>query len=230
MKRISFFFFGKKTLIHFVLAFGGFISVLVGYCLLLSSIILQLLSFFVPFFRNTNLAKKFTRENKHDIFFYGTLKRGFHWNAKYLYSSQFVCQAKTCEKFPLVIGQCGVPYVLDERGKGNQIVGEIWRVSDETLQAMDEYEGLRKGYYSRKQIHASTFLDTGSSPHHGPSSSSSSSIPVFIYVKSSFDSSLLDLDFISEYTLEHQKNLYQPIRHIQVKQRRYLGLEYELGH
>jgi gamma-glutamylaminecyclotransferase len=64
--------------------------------------------------------------------------------------------AKTLECFPLVVGQSGVPYLLgDLPGKGKCVVGEIWKVNDETLLGLDEYEGVSKGYYCRKTIKVS---------------------------------------------------------------------------
>jgi hypothetical protein len=40
-------------------------------------------------------------------------------------------------RFPLVVGRCGVPYLLHdaEGGDGSfRVVGELWRVDEETLE------------------------------------------------------------------------------------------------
>jgi gamma-glutamylcyclotransferase (GGCT)/AIG2-like uncharacterized protein YtfP len=49
------------------------------------------------------------------LFVYGTLKRGFYWNSKYLhprFGAKFISEAMTVNKQALVIGDCGVPYLL----------------------------------------------------------------------------------------------------------------------
>jgi gamma-glutamylcyclotransferase (GGCT)/AIG2-like uncharacterized protein YtfP len=51
----------------------------------------------------------------HFLFIYGTLKRGFHWNSKYLHprlGARFIAEALTLNKHSLVVGDCGVPYLL----------------------------------------------------------------------------------------------------------------------
>jgi uncharacterized protein (DUF1810 family) len=58
----------------------------------------------------------------HLIFVYGTLKRGFHWNRKFLTFASYHSEARTVEAFPLVHGTSGVPYLLaDLPGKGNKV-------------------------------------------------------------------------------------------------------------
>ena len=48
------------------------------------------------------------------LFVYGTLQGGFHWNNKYLSRGGLLvsAEARTKDRFPLVIGNSGVPYVL----------------------------------------------------------------------------------------------------------------------
>lgn len=48
--------------------------------------------------------------------------------------------------YPLVVGESGVPYLLGDLpgNKGKQIKGEIWKVDEETLKGLDEYEGVTK--------------------------------------------------------------------------------------
>lgn len=130
----------------------------------------------------------------------------------------------------------------DHKGKGLNISGEVWAVSDETLKAMDDYEGLRKGYYSREKIPVTcsgvispigadnfpeSFARDTKSSH---SVAKTDEISVYIYFKTKSDPSLLEQEFLPAYTYELHKQVYKPIRHIQVKQRAYLGIDYELGH
>jgi gamma-glutamylcyclotransferase (GGCT)/AIG2-like uncharacterized protein YtfP len=46
------------------------------------------------------------------LFVYGTLKRGCHWHSKHLSDARFVCEATSTEPLRLVLGECGVPYLL----------------------------------------------------------------------------------------------------------------------
>lgn len=81
-----------------------------------------------------------TNENSNLLFVYGTLREGYHWNSKFLSSSRKVNDAITDLKYPLVVGQSCVPYLLgDLPDTGNQIIGEVWEVDDVTLQNLDEY-------------------------------------------------------------------------------------------
>jgi len=197
------------------------------------------------------------------IFVYGTLKRGFHWNHKFLSRSSFVTRAITEQPYPLVVGESGVPYLLGDAelvGKGQRILGEVWRIDDETLIGLDEYEGTRrtcnvltlgliilltvscsrslarstgvpKGYYDRRAITVCCLpereqdeeqeqqhtggVDEGVQQLHG----------VFVYVKAQPSPELWSGPFLSEYTLELHRQQYSAIRHIQVKQQKYLGMQ-----
>lgn len=105
------------------------------------------------------------------VFMYGTLKRGFQWNQKYLHQrpepgttvpySRFVSTAITKNKHVLLIGDCGVPYLslwpslhdsVDIDNECGHIVGELWAVSSECLRNLDAYEGTEKGYYRRDEV------------------------------------------------------------------------------
>jgi len=98
------------------------------------------------------------------IFVYGTLKRGFTNYERYLGvavasgGATFVGEGMTSEPFPLVIRPahmppttCG-PVLMDqaEGHEGNQIIGEVFRVDDRCLEAMDVLEGVKSGYYYKR--------------------------------------------------------------------------------
>ena len=82
------------------------------------------------------------RDDKQLIFFYGTLKRGFHNYNLYLHptaatysgASSFVASAYTKDPFTLTVGDHGVPYMLDglEEGATN-VKGELFRVDKEKV-------------------------------------------------------------------------------------------------
>jgi len=67
------------------------------------------------------------------LFVYGTLKRGFHWHHKYMFDAEWVGEACTVASWRLVVGDCGVPYLVDS-GDGAVIRGQLWLVTDARLQ------------------------------------------------------------------------------------------------
>jgi gamma-glutamylcyclotransferase (GGCT)/AIG2-like uncharacterized protein YtfP len=77
------------------------------------------------------------------LFVYGTLKRGFHWHKKFLYNAWFISEAVTCEPHALVVGESGVPYMLQGVEGGKQVKGEVFLIDDEILAGLDDYEGVR---------------------------------------------------------------------------------------
>lgn len=162
-------------------------------------------------------------EKKHVLFVYGTLKRNCHWHAKYMTGAQFLGEATTTEPRPLVIGQCGVPYLLNlpQDKDAKPVCGELWRLSNEMLNGIDDYEGIKKGHYSREEI--------GIVREEGCILDGAFSCKAYCYFyavkpgESDVEESLLSATRISKYTVEEQESLYKPIHHIQVKQLQYLG-------
>jgi gamma-glutamylcyclotransferase (GGCT)/AIG2-like uncharacterized protein YtfP len=182
------------------------------------------------------------------VFVYGTLKRGFQWNEKYLASrvgGLFVSGAVTLPPMSLVVGDCGVPYVL---GDGQQatdasasaptpapapipapapvpasdaqpVVGELWRVTAACLRNLDDYEGLSKGYYSRQTIQVSLTAIAGG----GDKEQAAATQAAFIYVLTDCPAELRARAKLAEYTIELHKSLYHATQHIQIKQKKYYG-------
>lgn len=85
----------------------------------------------------------------HDVFVYGTLKRGFP-NFEYnMLGARYVGRYRTVDAFPLVVGGLWhSPYLIDEPGQGHQVIGELFAVSDAHLPRLDELESvhLPNGY------------------------------------------------------------------------------------
>ena len=108
------------------------------------------------------------------------------------------------------MGECGVPYLLgDQDDVGHHVFGEIYQVDQQLLDGMDDYEGVTKQYYERREIK----VTTPSGEHH----------LVWVYLLPTSDEYLRSLTPIAEYTLDLHDRLYSPIRHIQIKQQKYLG-------
>ena len=161
----------------------------------------------------------------HVLFVYGTLKRGFHWNHKYLSrGGKFIARAKTVDKYPLIMGDCCVPYVIDYDNDDNKdeigeyILGELWHIDYETLSGLDEYEGVTKGHYKRKTINVVILIDDDDD---------GKIIEADLYMKADVDNiDFSNEELMNEYSLQFHKKYYSPIKHIQVKQLKYLSEDF----
>ena len=80
---------------------------------------------------------------------YGTLKKGNSNYYNYLMSAEFVGSGKTKDKYPMIIA--GLPYLIEERGKGFNVEVDVFKVSDSKLRDLDALEGHPK-WYRRKQV------------------------------------------------------------------------------
>jgi gamma-glutamylcyclotransferase (GGCT)/AIG2-like uncharacterized protein YtfP len=80
---------------------------------------------------------------------YGTLKKGYNNYYNYLMSAKYIAKGKTKEKYPLIIS--GLPYLIEDIGKGHQVEVDVFKVSDSKLKDLDILEGHPK-WYRRKQV------------------------------------------------------------------------------
>lgn len=84
---------------------------------------------------------------KHNLFTYGTLKRGFS-NNHLLESSKYAGTAKTLGKYSLY--ESGIPFVF--KGEAvSHIYGELYLVDELTLKIIDRLEGHPE-WYRRKEV------------------------------------------------------------------------------
>ncbi|CAA7406631.1 unnamed protein product [Spirodela intermedia] len=88
------------------------------------------------------------------VFTYGTLKQGFsnHGLVQEMIRSgeaSYVGVYRTAERYPLVCGPYRVPFLLNIRGKGQQVWGELYAVTESGIARMDELEGTSRGHYER---------------------------------------------------------------------------------
>ena len=88
------------------------------------------------------------------VFVYGTLKKGepnHHWLTKSENGfSNFVCNAVTKQKMPLVIvSKYNIPMLLNKPGVGNYVTGEIYEVDDSMFAKLDELEDY-PSFYNRE--------------------------------------------------------------------------------
>jgi len=79
------------------------------------------------------------------IFVYGTLKRGF-CNESYLKNTTFIDRAITVDKYPMILKYQAFPYLINVKGKGHHIKGEVYDIEDEVLLSLDLLEGYPEHY------------------------------------------------------------------------------------
>ena len=118
---------------------------------------------------------------RHLIFVYGTLKRGFtNWH-RYLGvaeshgAAHYVGAAQTVDAFPMVVRPpemapttCA-PVMMDLAGTGSRVMGEVYRVDDRTLEALDLLEGIKSGAYYKRTVAALMLEEEdGLQPADGP--------------------------------------------------------------
>ena len=80
---------------------------------------------------------------------YGTLKKGFGNYYSYLANATHLGRGKTQDKYPLLVE--GLPYMVDKKGIGHNVVVDVFKVSDAQLKMLDKLEGHPR-WYQRKQI------------------------------------------------------------------------------
>lgn len=98
----------------------------------------------------SNITKKLFK-----VFVYGTLKRGepnHHWLTRSENGvSRFLGIGTTVEKFPLVVGtRYNIPFLLDQRGTGHNVQGEIYEVDEAMFANLDVLEDY-PNYYDREE-------------------------------------------------------------------------------
>ena len=88
--------------------------------------------------------------DKHLVFVYGTLKRGFS-NNRLISGSKFVGEARTEGKFALY--ESGIPFVIEDE-QVSQISGEVYEIDEKTLAQLDRLGG-HPNWYCRKMVNIS---------------------------------------------------------------------------
>nr|XP_054927107.1 gamma-glutamylaminecyclotransferase-like isoform X2 [Dermacentor andersoni] len=137
-------------------------------------------------------------QDTHIVFVYGTLKVG-EMNHDVLTDpdngmASLVGEAITTDKWPLVIWpSSSVPYMVDLKGEGYRVAGEVYTVDDKMFAKLDEVESVPESYY-RKMVDVE--LLTG---HHDDSDGP---FKAWNYFAAQNSEELLQLPFISNYTAE----------------------------
>ena len=76
------------------------------------------------------------------VFVYGTLKQGFPNHATNR-GRLVAATATTLDPWPLyLVSERSVPWLIDRKGEGSRITGELYEVDDGALSAMDRLERI----------------------------------------------------------------------------------------
>jgi len=144
------------------------------------------------------------------VFVYGTLKENFpnfHINTGVRIEGEFC----TKESYSLYLeGERYVPWLVLNKGNGYHIQGELYRVSQQTMDDMDILESIGKpsGYHKMQVPIVCSYDAVGDS---NKKDDLKSEVSAFVYVKllQQLQGANIKLGPFKEYTLEHAL-LYRP--------------------
>lgn len=80
---------------------------------------------------------------------YGTLRKGGSNYYRHLKNEKHLGTGKTTDKYPMVSN--GIPYLLEKRGEGDNVVVDVFKVSDMAMDKIDVLEGHPE-WYRRKKV------------------------------------------------------------------------------
>uniref|UniRef100_A0A1B6C236 Gamma-glutamylcyclotransferase family protein n=1 Tax=Clastoptera arizonana TaxID=38151 RepID=A0A1B6C236_9HEMI len=140
--------------------------------------------------------KPYTRKviNKlNRMFFYGTMKKGepeHYWlKDNFNGESTFITEGLTTLKYPLVIlGEYNIPTVLNYRGLGHQIFGEVYELDDIMFDKLDDIEGA---VHAKVRIEEDILYVTESGKEK--------KMPCWMYVKWFYSGKLNASQFLNNY-------------------------------
>ena len=130
----------------------------------------------------------------HHLFVFGTLKEGFP-NFTANHGTRVAGSFKTVDRLPLyLVGARNSPWLLDQPGTGQQVLGQVFEVDDLTLERMDVLERVAEpDGYRRALIQVQNICAGGKT------------MEVFAYLKpvEQLDPDQISAGPLTEYTLDH---------------------------
>lgn len=135
------------------------------------------------------------------IFVYGTLKKGQpnhrHIIDKSNGKAEFVATAVTTQRYPLVIAsKYNVPFLLNLPGLGQRVQGEIYKVDEQMLRFLDDFECVPTRY-QRTPVELEVKEVVGGTDSQGVSPGSV--IEAFIYSTTTYQPDWPSLPTYSNY-------------------------------
>lgn len=136
----------------------------------------------------------------HYVFVYGTLKRDQPNNRYFVDKSNgsaiFIGKAECLEKRPLIIySQYNIPFMLNIVNKGENVIGEVWKIDDKMLNWLDKFEE-HPSYYERIEIKV-RFVDNCHDDDHCINLSNIQQ--VWAYLLPKYSSEMLNCPFLKCY-------------------------------
>ena len=146
----------------------------------------------------------------HKVFVYGTLKEGFA-NFGINAGRRLPGEFRTAERYPLyIVTEFFIPWLVNQPGAGERVIGQLFEVDDATLREMDRLEQIdEEGWYTREEIRVH--------PHPvgaEPPNDTDSGIRAFVYFGSSarLASDVVHAGPLAEFTAQ-QNLLYRSNEH-----------------
>jgi len=137
------------------------------------------------------------------VFVYGTLKKNqpnyCHLNDTENGVAVFRSIAKTIKKYPLVIStKYNIPFLLENEGVGQEIIGEIYDVDAKMLEYLDDFEN-HPDFYIRKNIKVKQTNEVIAD--------------CWVYFLSDYPKSFLDLNYFHNYDSNGDHGLAYVLRY-----------------
>jgi gamma-glutamylcyclotransferase (GGCT)/AIG2-like uncharacterized protein YtfP len=86
------------------------------------------------------------------VFVYGLLKSGGFYQRKILQDAKFVGSATTIRRMRLFVDANGAPQLVGDAEIGNQVRGEVFEITAETMVFLKRNKYIRKGLYRLEEI------------------------------------------------------------------------------
>lgn len=138
----------------------------------------------------------------HQVFVYGTLKEGFAnfgINAGRRVPGVF----RTAQRYPLyIVGAIQVPWLVNQPGHGEQVLGQVFEIDDAVLADMDRLERVDEpGWYTRATIEVQAVDQPGAAPRR-----------VFVYFGAAerVATDTVHAGPLGEFTAEHNRRYRRP--------------------
>ena len=142
---------------------------------------------------------------RHNVFVYGTLKRGFH-NAPAMVGAEFLGSGTTAVRLPLVADEYFIPYLLDLEGEGEHVKGEVYRVDDAVFAKLDRLENY-PAYYDRRQLQV---VGPELAAAEARGAEEATGLCCWVYIRKEATAEQLAMTPMGEYALDEHRAKYVP--------------------